>query len=103
MENKKVIIIYILKLFEDIIDENLPTTQTSIANVLGKLGIECDKKTVGRNIKYLIQIGCPIKKNNRGGYYYDRKEPWDLWSINKTKCLKKILSISKRKHFEDFN
>ena len=51
MENKKVIIIYILKLFENFCDETLPMTQTTIAKVLGRFGIECDRKTVGRNIK----------------------------------------------------
>ena len=79
MENKKVIIIYILKLFENFFDETLPMTKTTIAKVLGRFGIECDRKTVGRNIKYLTQIGCPIKKNKTGGYYFDKKVSWNLW------------------------
>ena len=103
MKNKKAIIIYILKLFENIIDENLPMTQTTIAKVLGILGIKCDRKTVGRNIRYLTQIGCPIKKHKSGGYYFDKKETWDLWSVNERGDLKKIFNTFKTNQFKDFN
>ena len=87
MENKKVIIIYILKLFENLCDETLPVTQTTIAKVLTRLGIQCDRKTVGRNIRYLTQIGCPIKKHKSGGYHFDKKETWDLGVVNRTRVV----------------
>ena len=34
-----------------------PITQTNIANVINSMGIPCDRKTVGRNIDYLIDFG----------------------------------------------
>lgn len=69
---KKVIIVYILKILYTFTSKDYPVTQTAIANYLNEIDIPCDRKTVGRNIKYLINIGLPITKSG-GGYYYDVK------------------------------
>lgn len=71
---KKTIIVYVLKVLYNYTSKENCATQTFIANYLRDIGIPCDRKTVGRNIKYLIEIGVPIKKSdkNRNGYYYDR-------------------------------
>jgi len=71
---KKTIIVYVLKILYNYTSNNNPATQTFIANYLNDIGIPCDRKTVGRNIKYLIQIGAPIKKSsiNKSGFYYDK-------------------------------
>jgi len=71
---KKTIIVHIMRVLYNYTSNENPATQTFIANYLRDIGIPCDRKTVGRNIKYLIEIGVPIKKSdkNRNGYYYDR-------------------------------
>ena len=71
---KKTIIVYILKVLYNYTSKENCATQTFIANYLRDIGIPCDRKTVGRNIKYLIEIGVPIKKSdkNKNGYYYDK-------------------------------
>ena len=77
MENiaKKTIIVYVLKVLYNYTTNDNPATQTFIANYLRDIGILCDRKTVGRNIKYLIEIGVPIKKSSKtkNGFYYDIK------------------------------
>ena len=47
-------------------------TQSSIADALTRMGCICDRKTIGRDIKALIEMGCPIKKTAKG-FYMDRK------------------------------
>ena len=72
---KKTIIVYILKILYCYSSFDYPVTQTFIADYLNDIDIPFDRKTVGRNIKYLIDIGLPIIKiqgSNRG-YYYDIK------------------------------
>lgn len=71
---KKTIIVHIMRVLYNYTSNENPATQTFIANYLRDIGVPCDRKTVGRNIKYLIEMGVPIKKSdkNRNGYYYDR-------------------------------
>lgn len=72
---KKTIIVYVLKILFNYTTNENPATQTFIANYLNDIGIPCDRKTVGRNIKYLIEIGVPIKKSNKKkGVYYANEE-----------------------------
>ena len=70
---KKTIIVYILKILYTYTSYDYPATQTAIVTYLNDIGIECSRKTVGRNLRYLIEIGLPIKRRNtkNGGYYYD--------------------------------
>lgn len=72
---KKTIIIYILKILYCYTSPDYPVTQTYISDYLNDIDIPCDRKTVGRNIKYLIDMGLPIVKCNgsKRGYYYDIK------------------------------
>lgn len=70
---KKTIIVFVLKILHNYTSVDNPATQTFISNYLNDIGVRCDRKTVGRNIKYLMEIGVPIRKSNKqnNGYYYD--------------------------------
>lgn len=70
---KKTIIVHILRVLHNYTSFDFPATQTNIVNYLNDIGVSCTRKTVGRNIKYLIEIGVPIKRTHArsGGYYYD--------------------------------
>ena len=70
---KKTIIVHILRVLYCYTSIYYPATQTHIANYLNDIDIPCDRKTVGRNIKYLIDMGLPIIKSKgfKRGYYYD--------------------------------
>lgn len=72
---KKTIILYVLKMIEKGASKEKPITYTNIAKVLKSLGIPCDRKTVGRNVDYLIEFGYPIVKVNGGGVYIDQDAP----------------------------
>ena len=71
--SKKTIIICILKILYNYTSFDYPVTQTTIVNYLNDIDIDCTRKTVGRNLNYLIKIGLPIKKKRgkNAGYYYD--------------------------------
>lgn len=71
---KKTIILYILKMLEDYLEQNKPITYTDMAKTLKAMGIQCDRKTVGRNVDYLIEFGCPIVKLKNGGCYLDKND-----------------------------
>ena len=49
-----------------------PISQTAMAKVLNSMDIPCDRKTIGRNINYLIEFGYPIVKLKGGGCYMDK-------------------------------
>lgn len=68
--SKKYIIVLVLKLLENS-DKYKPITQTQMAEIIS-LTYPCDRKTVGRNIKFLKEIGYPIIKTSRGYYMGDR-------------------------------
>lgn len=69
----KVIPIHILRVLYNYTSVEYPATQTALVNYLNDLGVPCTRKTVGRNLKYLIENGVPIKRKccRNGGYYYD--------------------------------
>ncbi len=73
MNNKKTTIVQILRVLYNYSSERYPVTQTNIVNYLNDIDVSCTRKTVGRNIKYLIECGAPIKRKRtkNGGYYYD--------------------------------
>ena len=65
MESKKQLILLVLNELSANSDENHPLTQTQIAkNISGKKYV-CDRKTVCRNIKFLIDMGYRIKKKRK--------------------------------------
>ena len=68
---KKQLIILILRILETQTDDAHPITQVEIARLIsGKY--PCDRKTVGRNIGFLRELGFPIEKCPRG-FYMERK------------------------------
>ena len=70
---KKTIILYVLKMIMEGSSKTKPITTTSIAKVLNSMDIPCDRKTVGRNVNYLIEFGYAIVKIKGGGCYIENK------------------------------
>lgn len=70
---KKIIIVYVLNILKLYSSELTPITQTTICNYLNDIGIPCDRKTIGRNIEYLMDFGYPIRRVG-AGYYIDSTE-----------------------------
>ncbi len=71
---KKTIILYILKMLKDGSSKDKPITLTNMTKVLNSMDIPCDRKTVGRNVEYLIEFGYPIVRLARGGCYFEQIE-----------------------------
>ena len=67
---KKVIIVYILNVLR-LTTKDRPINQTVICDYLNEIGIPCDRKTVGRNVEYLKEMGYPIVKVPNVGMYFD--------------------------------
>ena len=83
MRRKKQLILLILKMLESNTDAQHPITQAEIARTIS-LVYPCDRKTVGRNIKFLVEIGYPIIKTTKGFYMNDKvftKEEIDFVKI----------------------
>lgn len=74
MESKKQLILLVLNELSTNSDANHPLTQTQIAkNISGKQFV-CDRKTVCRNIKFLIDMGYRIKKKEKNkGFYMENR------------------------------
>lgn len=64
---KKHLIILILRILETISDKDNPLTQVKIAEMISNI-YPCDRKTVGRNIAFLKNVGYPIIKCSKGFY-----------------------------------
>ena len=69
---KKTIILYVLKMLEQGSSKEKPITITNMTKVLNSIGVSCDRKTVGRNVDYLIEFGYKITKLPRGGCYLEK-------------------------------
>ena len=67
MKHKKQLIVWILRILETHSDERHPLSQIAIAKMIGEQ-YPCDRKTVGRNIKSLCEMGFPIVKTQKGFY-----------------------------------
>lgn len=69
---KKTIILYVLKLLYKGSSCENPVSPIQITHVLNSLGVDCNYRTVTRNIQYLIDFGLPIvkMKGKKNGYYY---------------------------------
>ena len=72
--NKRLIILYILDLLEQGTSELNPFSITRITNALNKMGVDCERRTVSRNVNYLIAYGKPIVKLKNGKVYYDKNK-----------------------------
>ncbi len=66
---KRVIILYVLNILKLYSSADTPVTQGAICTFLNDIGVSCDRKTVGRNIRYLMEFGYPIKRAGGKGYY----------------------------------
>ena len=74
MESKKQLILLILNELNANSDENNPLSQAQIAKNISGEKFLCDRKTVCRNIKFLMDMGYPIRKHEkRSGFYMDNK------------------------------
>lgn len=95
MQSKKQLILLVLNELNINSDKNHPLTQTQIAKNLSGEKYSCDRKTVCRNIKFLQEMGYPIKKTNRG-FYFDK-----LFSTSDVAFVKEaILSADGKGDFE---
>ena len=68
MKPKKQLILLVLNELNANSDAQHPLTQTQIAENLSGKKYTCERKTVCRNIKFLQDMGYPIKKSNKGFY-----------------------------------
>lgn len=84
-KSKKLIILYVLKMLEDYPEKNKPISYTIIAKILNDLGVSCDRKTVSRNVNYLIEFGCPIVKQKGGVCYLNNNNYTPLLKDTKFK------------------
>ena len=69
---KKTIILYVLDMLDKGSSKNKPITMTNMTNVLNSMGITCERRTIGRNVDYLIEYGKPIVKIKGGGCYWNK-------------------------------
>ena len=67
MEKKKYLIVLVLRLLELFSSEKNPLTQKWIADTISSK-YPCDRKSVGRNIIALRELGFPIVKTSKGFY-----------------------------------
>ncbi len=71
--NKKVIILFVRDALMLGTSQDSPTTITLLTRVLNRyFHVVCDRRTVSRNIGYLIECGEPVVKLPGGKVYYDR-------------------------------
>ena len=67
MNSKKHLIVLVLRMLETHSDKDHPLTQVEITKAISA-GFPCDRKTVGRNIKFLKELNFPIVKTSKGFY-----------------------------------
>ena len=91
MQSKKQLILWVLNVLNNESDESVPITQTKIADKISDI-YPCDRKTVSRNIKFLQEMGYPIKKTSKG-FYIERR----VFSIEEIKFIKAAIMESKSK------
>lgn len=68
----KTIIIHIFIVLQKYTSREHPVSYTELARYLQGIGKTCDRKTVARNVDYLIKDGFPIMKTNDGKCYYSK-------------------------------
>ena len=88
MQSKKQLILWVLNVLNNESDENTPITQTKIAGIISDM-YPCDRKTVSRNIKFLQEMGYPIKKVSKG-FYMERK----VFSVEEVNFIKAAIMES---------
>ena len=88
MQSKKQLILWVLNVLNNESDENTPITQTKIADIISDM-YHCDRKTVSRNIKFLQEMGYPIKKTSKG-FYMERR----VFSVEEVNFIKAAIMNS---------
>lgn len=71
MTGKKSTILYVLQALKRGSSRERPVSQITISKMLKIRGIECDRKTVARDIDCLIEFGYKITKIKGGGCYLE--------------------------------
>lgn len=75
MNNKKVILLYILDILKEFSDKDHLLTQKEIMEKLNIIyHINVDRKMIAFNIEILIDYGYDIIKGNKGGYYLNERD-----------------------------
>lgn len=67
--NKKVTILYVLKILKECSSVEHPVSQLLITRTINLAGIPCDRKTISRDIECLKEFGYKIVKLSGGGCY----------------------------------
>lgn len=88
MQSKKQLILWVLNVLNNESDENTPITQTKITDIISAM-YPCDRKTVSRNIKFLQEMGYPIKKTSKG-FYMERR----VFSVEEINFIKAAIMES---------
>ena len=96
MACKKNSIIAVLKILESNTDEQHPMTQTKIADWIADAKGCCDRKTVGRNIRFLQDLGYPIIKTPKGFYLSMKK-----FSLEEAEFIQKAILAANGKSGEE--
>ena len=96
MACKKNSIIAVLKILESNTDEQHPMTQTKIADWIADAKGCCDRNTVGRNIRFLQDLGYPIVKTPKGFYLAMKK-----FSLEEAEFIQKAILAANGKSGEE--
>lgn len=95
MQSKKQLILQVLNILDNESSEKTPLTQTEIAKIISD-AFPCDRKTVCRNIKFLKEMGYPIRKTPKG-FYMDNK----VFSADEIYYVKNAIIASEGKNDEE--
>ena len=101
--NKKITILYVLKILKEGSDKDHPVSQSVITKTINLLGIKCDRKTISRDIDCLINFGYDIKKNIGGGCYLNNPQfsTDDISNMLKGISLLDNLNVIEKKTLND--
>jgi len=101
--NKKITILYVLKILKEGSDKDHPVSQSVITKTINLLGIKCDRKTISRDIDCLIKFGYDIKKNIGGGCYLDNPQfsANDISNMLEGVSLLNDLDVLEKKNLHD--
>ena len=95
MQEKKFLILLILKILETESDEQHPLSQSEIVRIISGQ-YPCDRKTVGRNIRALMTVGYPSQKTTKG-YYLAGK----MFTVEETEFILQAVRGADGKSEED--
>ena len=112
-KNKKITILYVLKILKDGSNKDHPISQAMVTRTINLMGIKCDRKTIARDVDCLIKYGYDIVKIKGGGCYFNSSDfttqdiDYMLQGISKLdknvqekvelkKKIKKLININER-------